>query len=48
LELHNLQIDQMIAAAHRCGTTHLATGRVCLLPERHSGGCVFTERPSRA
>jgi hypothetical protein len=45
LELHNHQIDQRVAATHRCGMTHLATGRVCLLPERHPGGCQFTDRP---
>jgi len=48
LELHNLHIDQTVAATHLCGMTHLPTGRVCLLPERHNGGCQFTERPSRA
>jgi len=48
LELHNHQIDQGVAATHRCGNTHLPTGRVCLLPERHPGGCYFTERASRA
>jgi hypothetical protein len=44
LELHNHQIDQTVAASHRCGNTHLPTGRVCLLPERHPGGCQFTDR----
>lgn len=48
LELHNIEIDQTAAAMHRCGTTHLPTGRVCMLPERHRGGCQFTERPRRA
>ena len=45
LELHNHQIDQTVALSHRCGNTHLPTGRVCLLPERHPGGCQFTDRP---
>lgn len=47
LELHNIEIDQTAAALHRCGTTHLPTGRVCMLPERHPGGCQFTERPRK-
>lgn len=47
LELHNSEIDQTAAALHRCGTTHLPTGRVCMLPERHRGGCQFTERPRK-
>jgi hypothetical protein len=47
LELHNIEIDQTAAAMHRCGTTHLPTGRVCMLPERHRGGCQFTERPRK-
>jgi hypothetical protein len=44
LELHNHQIDESVAASHRCGMTHLPTGRVCLLPERHPGGCQFSDR----
>jgi hypothetical protein len=46
LELHNHQIDESVAESHRCGMTHLPTGRVCLLPERHAGGCQFTDRRS--
>lgn len=41
LGLHNPAVHQAIAATHRCGMTHLATGRVCVLPERHGGGCEF-------
>ncbi|HEY3087995.1 MAG TPA: hypothetical protein VGJ59_08035 [Jatrophihabitantaceae bacterium] len=48
LGLHNIEIDQTAAAMHRCGTTHLPTGRVCMLPERHRGGCQFTERPRKS
>lgn len=40
-ESHNTQINTVAAQAHRCGMTHLATGRICLLPERHSGSCDF-------
>lgn len=42
LEIHNIEIDQSVAASHQCGTVHLPTGRVCMLPERHRGGCQFT------
>jgi hypothetical protein len=41
LEIHNIEVNTAVAAAHRCGMTHMATGRVCLLPERHLGGCDF-------
>jgi hypothetical protein len=40
-ESHNTQINTAAAQAHRCGMTHLATGRICLLPERHAGSCDF-------
>jgi hypothetical protein len=43
-ESHNTQINTAAAQAHRCGMTHLATGRVCLLPERHPGSCDFRHR----
>jgi hypothetical protein len=43
-ESHNTQINTAAAHAHRCGMTHLATGRICLLPERHSGSCDFQHR----
>jgi hypothetical protein len=41
LEIHNIEVHTAVAAAHRCGMTHMATGVVCLLPERHLGGCDF-------
>jgi len=47
LEIHNIEVDEVVAAQHLCGTVHLASGRVCLLPERHRGGCQFTARPAR-
>jgi hypothetical protein len=40
-ESHNSEINTAAAGAHRCGMTHLASGRLCLLPERHAGGCDF-------
>lgn len=43
-EGHNSQINTAAAQAHRCGMTHLATGRICLLPERHPGSCDFQQR----
>ncbi|HEV7207720.1 MAG TPA: diguanylate cyclase [Mycobacteriales bacterium] len=42
-DLHNSQIHAAAAAGHRCGMTHLASGRVCLLPERHPGACAFRD-----
>jgi hypothetical protein len=39
LDLHNISIDFAVASAGRCGFTHLASGRVCLLPHRHQGPC---------
>jgi hypothetical protein len=43
-EGHNTQINTAAAQAHRCGMTHLASGRICLLPERHAGSCDFQQR----
>jgi len=43
LEIHNIEVNTAVAVAHRCGMTHIATGRVCLLPERHLGGCDFRD-----
>ena len=45
--IHNVEVDDAIAGRHLCGNLHLPTGRVCLLPERHRGGCEFTARPAR-
>jgi hypothetical protein len=47
LEIHNIEVDQATAGRHLCGNLHLPSGRVCLLPERHRGGCRFTSRPAR-
>lgn len=41
LDAHNTTTDEDAAAHHQCGMQHLATGRVCHLPERHCGGCDF-------
>ena len=42
LDLHTSAIDECAAAQHQCGMRHLASGRVCRLPERHPGSCRFT------
>ena len=41
LDIHNAQVNTAAAMRHLCGMTHLASGRLCLLPERHSGPCDF-------
>jgi hypothetical protein len=46
-QIHNVEVDDAVAGQHLCGNLHLPTGRVCLLPERHRGGCQFTARPAR-
>jgi hypothetical protein len=38
-DLHNASINFAEAIAGRCGFTHVASGRVCHLPERHAGPC---------
>jgi hypothetical protein len=45
-QIHNVEVDDAIAGQHLCGNLHLPTGRVCLLPERHRGGCQFHARPA--
>jgi hypothetical protein len=40
---HNSEANTAAADAELCGMTHLASGRVCLLPKRHRGGCEFRE-----
>lgn len=41
LDLHNSAVNDEQAGIGRCGQTHLATGRVCLLPAHHRGPCDF-------
>ena len=43
LDVHNMGVDEVLANAHLCGVRHLASGRVCLLPERHRGPCQMTQ-----
>lgn len=40
-DLHNSEIDETLAADHRCGMRNLATGAECHLSARHAGGCQF-------
>jgi hypothetical protein len=40
---HNAESNTEAADAELCGMTHLASGRVCLLPARHADGCDFRE-----
>jgi hypothetical protein len=47
LEVHNIEGDEPLAGQYLCGNPHLPSGRVCLLPDRHRGGCQFTARPAR-
>jgi hypothetical protein len=41
IDVHNASIDEPAAAAGRCGTIHLPSGRVCRAPAHHAGGCDF-------
>jgi hypothetical protein len=38
---HNSETNTAASVADLCGMTHLPTGRVCLLPKGHAGGCDF-------
>lgn len=38
---HNSETNTAASDARLCGMTHLASGRLCLLPKGHSGGCDF-------
>ncbi len=44
ITVHLTHVDTEVGSADLCGETHLATGRVCALPERHAGGCQFVDR----
>lgn len=39
---HNATVDAAMVKQGLCGTIHLATGRRCRRPARHTGGCLFT------
>ena len=38
---HNSETHTAASNAALCGMTHLPSGRLCLLPKRHPGGCDF-------
>ena len=40
-DLRSFHVREDVALAGRCGNMHLATGRTCILPERHQGSCDF-------
>lgn len=40
-DLRSLHVREDVALAGLCGNVHLATGRTCILPERHPGSCSF-------
>jgi hypothetical protein len=40
-DLHNVNVNQAVARADRCGTIYLQDGRLCYLPALHQGGCQF-------
>ncbi len=41
LDMHNINIDEVSAAAGECGTVDLANGWMCRLPAQHPDGCTF-------
>lgn len=41
--VHNSESNSAASDADLCGMTHLSSGRLCLLPKRHAGGCDFRE-----
>lgn len=40
-DLRTVHVREDVARSGRCGNVHLATGRTCILPERHHGSCEF-------
>jgi hypothetical protein len=44
LERSNASVDEALADAGVCGQVHLPTGRTCVRPARHPGGCDFVGR----
>jgi hypothetical protein len=38
---HNSETNSAASDADLCGMTHLPSGRLCLLPKGHPGGCDF-------
>ena len=40
----NASVDEALAEVGGCGQVHLPTGRTCVRPDRHPGGCDFVGR----
>jgi hypothetical protein len=40
-DLRSVHVHEDVARSGRCGNVHMATGRTCILPERHHGSCEF-------
>jgi hypothetical protein len=45
-DLHNSNVHYAAAMAGHCAMTHVASGRVCLLPHRHPGPCELLRLPA--
>lgn len=43
-DLHNPSVDEQAAEAGMCGNVHMPSGRICVLPSKHSGPCRFVPR----
>jgi hypothetical protein len=43
-DVHNVAVDEVLAALGMCGQTDLRTGRICVGAVRHRGSCEFTPR----
>jgi hypothetical protein len=46
-DIRSVHVREDVARSGRCGNVHMATGRTCILPERHHGSCEFV-RPEDA
>jgi hypothetical protein len=44
-DLHNVSVDFAAASEGLCGFTHMPSGRVCRLPDRHAGPGDLRPRP---
>ncbi len=47
-DLHNSSTNYEAARVGRCGFTHLASGRTCLLSHRHHGSCQLVSSTGNA
>ncbi len=42
-DLPGTHVSESVAMSGRCGNIHLASGRICILIERHRGSCEFVD-----